>query len=195
VVHRALVLAVLAAASTAAHADAPAPAPAAGGGDGDNRGLLVSAAVSAGTLGGKGLSLEAHGEVGWGLTPYVAALARASVGVVFDKNSFKELQLGARVWPAPDGAGYLSFELHGGRLAFNEEYDCLPETRPNVPSQCWGGDATGYSGGVTLRAQVRSRNASFDVLLSHDRLRWRDASTNERDSLNITRLGLGFSFY
>ncbi|HUQ02209.1 MAG TPA: hypothetical protein VM261_06905 [Kofleriaceae bacterium] len=172
---------------------ARAEAPAAGDSRvGDNRGVLVSGAIFGGT--GDGIAVGAEGSLGWGVTRWLAPIARASIASVFDRNDgWRELQLGARVWPEPVATPWFSFELHGGHLTFSEEYECpFPSTPPGT---CYGGTGTGYSYGVAGRVQVRSRHASFDVFLGHDRMHWRDFSEGYRDHASFTRAGLGFSFY
>jgi hypothetical protein len=162
-------------------------------GIGDNRGLLAHAAGFFAT--GHGIAFGAEGGVGWGLTPWLVLLTRASTAVVTDNNdSFHELQLGARIWPDPVATPWFSFELHGGHLTYSEEYEC-PFRPPSQPTVCFGGTGTGYSYGAAARVQVHSRHASFDVFLGHDRMSWRDFSMGYRDHGSFTRVGLGFSLY
>ncbi len=159
---------------------------------GDNRGVLASGGFFGAT--GDGIAVGAEGQLGWGVTPWLAPITRASIANVFDKNDgFRELQLGARVWPDPVATPWFSFELHGGHLTFSEEYECpFPSTPPGT---CYGGTGTGYSYGIAVRAQVRVRHASFDAFLGHDRMNWRDYSMGYDDHASFTRAGLGFSVY
>lgn len=175
---------VLIALASTAHAEPPTP-PAAD----DHRGLLVSAGIAAGPVhGSHGTAVGVEGTIGWGVTPWLAIVSRASTALVFDRESFEELQLGVRAWPLRD---LLSIDLRAGRLDYSEEFDCQPPG-----NDCWGGQARGYSVGGALRAAVvRGRNGSVELFLERSELRWRDATTGVRDGVGVTRVGIGFSLH